>query len=66
MTCLLNKFTFMISLFVSKLTIFSFCKKDKAMTYAGTPVYMSPEICQEQPCKEKGELFDMQCYLYYL
>ena len=38
----------------------------KAMTYIGTPHYLSPEICKENPYNSKGDVWALGCILYEL
>ena len=35
-----------------------------ARTFVGTPYYLSPEICEEKPYNEKGDVWALGCILY--
>jgi NIMA (never in mitosis gene a)-related kinase len=35
-----------------------------AATSCGTPIYMSPEVCQDQPYNVKADIWSMGCILY--
>ena len=37
---------------------------DLAKTAIGTPYYLSPEICQEQPYNQKSDIWSLGCILY--
>lgn len=37
-----------------------------AMTVVGTPYYMSPEVCQNQPYTFKSDVWALGCVLYEL
>lgn len=37
---------------------------DCAKTAIGTPYYLSPEICQEQPYNQKSDIWSLGCILY--
>lgn len=37
---------------------------DCAQTAIGTPYYLSPEICQEQPYNQKSDIWSLGCILY--
>lgn len=37
-----------------------------AMTVVGTPYYMSPEVCQNQPYTYKSDVWALGCVLYEL
>ena len=37
---------------------------DCAQTAIGTPYYLSPEICQEQPYNQKSDIWSIGCILY--
>ncbi len=37
---------------------------DFAETAIGTPYYMSPEICQNQPYNQKSDIWSLGCILY--
>eukprot|EP00002_Diphylleia_rotans_P004997 TRINITY_DN1394_c0_g1_i3.p1 TRINITY_DN1394_c0_g1~~TRINITY_DN1394_c0_g1_i3.p1 ORF type:complete len:469 (-),score=113.49 TRINITY_DN1394_c0_g1_i3:305-1711(-) len=37
---------------------------DLAMTMVGTPYYMSPEVCQNQPYNHKSDVWAMGCCIY--
>eukprot|EP00801_Mesodinium_rubrum_P000640 Mrub_00640.p1 GENE.Mrub_00640~~Mrub_00640.p1 ORF type:complete len:668 (-),score=115.52 Mrub_00640:5-2008(-) len=37
---------------------------DCAQTAIGTPYYLSPEICQEQPYNQKSDVWSLGCILY--
>ncbi|XP_050409828.1 probable serine/threonine-protein kinase nek3 [Patella vulgata] len=41
-------------------------KSDFAMTVIGTPYYLSPEICQNQPYNHKSDIWALGCILYEL
>ena len=38
--------------------------QDCAKTAIGTPYYLSPEICQEQPYNQKSDIWSLGCILY--
>ena len=48
---------------VSKFLAFS---QAKAMTQCGTPLYMSPEMCQGQPYTRAADVWALGCVLYEL
>ncbi|XP_030849826.1 serine/threonine-protein kinase Nek6 [Strongylocentrotus purpuratus] len=37
---------------------------DKAKTCVGTPCYLSPEVCQDQPYNNKSDVWALGCLLY--
>ena len=39
---------------------------DHAMTFIGTPYYVSPEMCQNKPYNEKSDIWALGCILYEL
>ena len=39
---------------------------DHAMTFIGTPYYISPEMCQNKPYNEKSDIWALGCILYEL
>ena len=39
---------------------------DHAMTFVGTPYYVSPEMCQNKPYNEKSDIWALGCILYEL
>lgn len=39
---------------------------DFAVTYVGTPYYLSPEMCQEKPYNEKTDIWALGCILYQM
>jgi NIMA (never in mitosis gene a)-related kinase len=40
------------------------CQTQFAKTYVGTPYYLSPEICEEQPYNEKSDIWALGIILY--
>ena len=42
------------------------CTSDHALTVQGTPYYMSPEVCQNQPYTYQSDIWALGCILYEL
>lgn len=40
--------------------------QDKAMTLVGTPYYLSPEVCKNEPYTYKADIWALGCVLYEL
>ena len=38
--------------------------RDVANTFAGTPAYLSPEICEGNPYDRKSDIWSVGCVLY--